>query len=338
MSKKEMARSLWDMSFGDNIQFTNLYFERRYTDENTVAIYDGEQMISVLQLLPYPFLWKETELDSAYISGACTHAEFRNRGAMHQLLKDSLSKLAKENTPICTLIPAEEWLFDYYAKSGFETLFYNAHYNLELTDLKNTPEVVVTFSTELTQEMFQYLDKKNRERHTVLLHTTQDMEVVMADLQQSGGIIFIAREKRAIVGLAFAYFDTDRKTVVHYELVSDNCLIKQEIFKVAAKHFNTTKITAIAPPYHIEGEPFGMLRIVLALPLLEVFAKANPKYTDKFVLEDVIITENNGTYIISNGSVVFDKRKDNADKSIDINELAQLLFSESEAYMSLMLD
>ena len=338
MNKKEMARSLWDMSFGDNVQFTDLYFKKRYTDENTVAIYDGEQMISVLQLLPYPLLWNNTELDSGYISGACTHLEYRNKGAMHQLLKDSLNKLAKENTPICTLIPAEEWLFDYYAKSGFETIFYNAHYNLELTELEINPEIIVSSTTDFTKKLYTYLDKKNRERNTVILHTTQDMEVVTTDLKESGGILFIARNKRNIVGLAFAYFDTDSETVVLYELVSENCSIKQEISKAAAKYFNTTKVRIIAPPYHIEGKPFGMLRIVLAIPLLKIFAKANPKFTDKFLLKDAIIAENSGTYSINNGVVDFSKENIDTDKTISINELAQLLFGESNAYMSLMLD
>ena len=55
MKKKEKAKELWEICFNDNPLFTELYFQKRYTDENTISIMDGERMTSVLQLLSYPF-------------------------------------------------------------------------------------------------------------------------------------------------------------------------------------------------------------------------------------------------------------------------------------------
>lgn len=338
MKKKEMARKLWEMCFDDNPEFTDLYFRERYTDENTIAVFEEDEMISVLQLLPYPFLWKNVELDSAYISGACTHGQHRNKGAMHKLLADSLNHLAKTNVPICTLIPAEEWLFDYYQKSGFETLFYNAHYNFDLPSLEMKDDIIVTFSKDFCEESYTYFDSKMRERETVILHPKEDMEVVLADLTQADGAIFTARKDRKLVGIAFAYADNKSKTVFINEILTDECSIKQEIFKAVAKYYGYNKVSAIAPAYHLPKQKFGMLRVVLALPLLRIYAKSNPDWSDRFILEDALVPENNGTYTIEKGRVNFEPTLKKKIKKINSNDLAVMLFKDSEAYMSLMLD
>lgn len=340
MTKKEEARKLWEMCFDDFPGFTELYFRKRYTDDNTIAVYHDKEMISVLQLLPYPFHFLNQTVDSAYISGACTHVEYRKKGAMHELLVKSLTHLAQTNIPICTLIPAEDWLFGYYQKTGFETVFYNSTPELHLADLTTKDEIVVSFNDELDEQTFAYFDQKTRDRKAVLLHTLQDMEVVMEDLLMAKGKLFIARQHKEIVGLILAFYDAKQKTVYINEVLANNCTIKQELFKGAAKYFGSSIIKVVSPAHHLPKQPFGMLRIVLALPLLEVFAKANPEWKELLIIEDTIVKENKGTYKIQDGKVDFSPRQTTSKKArkISINELALELFENLNPYMSLMLD
>lgn len=339
MTKKEEARKLWEMCFDDFPGFTELYFKKRYTDQNTIAVYRDDQMVSVLQLLSYPFYFLNQTSKSAYISGACTHIDYRNKGAMHQLLVESLKHLNQTNVPICTLIPAEEWLFGYYQKTGFETLFYNSKFELQLPNLITNDDVVVSFNNNFDAQTYEYFNKMTRQRKAVLLHPEKDMEVVMDDLIMAEGKLFIARKHTQILGLLFAYFDPTQKTIYVNEVLADNCDIKQELFKGAAKYFGSDKLMVTAPAYHLPKQPFGMLRIVQALPILKVFAQANPSWQDEFILEDSIIGENQGTYKIEKSRVSFSsKRSKKVIKELNINELAIELFDKLNPYMSLMLD
>lgn len=63
------------------------------------------------------------DIHTAYISGACTHPDYRNRGVMHELLSQAFARMLHNNVALSTLIPAEPWLFDYYARSGYAPVF-----------------------------------------------------------------------------------------------------------------------------------------------------------------------------------------------------------------------
>ena len=59
------------------------------------------------------------DIHTAYISGACTHPDYRNQGVMHELLSQAFARMLHNNVALSTLIPAEPWLFDYYGRSGY---------------------------------------------------------------------------------------------------------------------------------------------------------------------------------------------------------------------------
>lgn len=339
MKKKEKAKELWEICFNDNPLFTELYFQKRYTDENTISIMDGERMTSVLQLLSYPFKFHGQIVPSSYISGACTHPDYRKKGIMHQLLEKSCKQLQDKNIPICTLIPANDNLFIYYQKSGFETVFFNTAYNLDLPKEKKDSDIVVTFYDQFNQKSYNYFDKRMNEIPAVILHTKEDFEVILADLRLAQGQVFTAHKGRDIVGIALAYYDTEDKSIHVNEILADSRAIQHELFHTMYKYFGTKSLYVISPPLSNKKEKFGMLRIIQVKPILEIFAKALPKWKDEFFVEDPLLSKNEGFYTIKEGIVSFKKtKKQETHTVLSINELATKLFMNLEPYMSLMLD
>ena len=116
---REKVKNLWKLCFNDSEEFTELYFRLRYNNDINIAIPSGEEVIASLQMLPYPMTFEGEDIHTAYISGACTHPDYRNRGVMHELLSQAFARMLHNNVALSTLIPAEPWLFDYYGRSGY---------------------------------------------------------------------------------------------------------------------------------------------------------------------------------------------------------------------------
>ena len=112
---KEKVKALWKLCFEDSEAFIEMYFRLRYNNEVNIAIESGDEVISALQMLPYPMTFCGKQIQTSYISGACTHPDYRGKGVMKELLSQALTKMLHNNVILSTLIPAEPWLFDYYA-------------------------------------------------------------------------------------------------------------------------------------------------------------------------------------------------------------------------------
>lgn len=121
--EKTKVKELWQLCFHDDERFVNLLFDNLYRDENTICFEKGGKVTTALQMLPYCISFGETSLDVSYISGAATRPEYRNRGLMGRLLKESFEIMRSRNIPLSALIPAESWLYDYYASKGYASVF-----------------------------------------------------------------------------------------------------------------------------------------------------------------------------------------------------------------------
>ena len=69
---KEQVKALWKICFDDSEEFVEMYFRLRYKTEVNVAIQSGDEVISALQMLPYPMTFGGETVQTSYISGACT--------------------------------------------------------------------------------------------------------------------------------------------------------------------------------------------------------------------------------------------------------------------------
>ena len=61
----------------------------RYKDEVNRVIREDGKIISALQMIPYPMTFCDEVISTSYISGACTHPDYRKHGAMKRLLKET---------------------------------------------------------------------------------------------------------------------------------------------------------------------------------------------------------------------------------------------------------
>ena len=120
---KQEVRRMWKICFDDTEEFMDLYFSEKYRNENTLIYFEKNQAVASLQILPYRFTFYGEEIPVAYISGACTLPKFQGRGYMGKLMATAFELMREREILLSILVPAEKWLYDFYAKLGYEKVF-----------------------------------------------------------------------------------------------------------------------------------------------------------------------------------------------------------------------
>lgn len=339
MSIKKQVKELWKLCFNDSEAFTELYFRHRYNEEVNLVLEDKKKVVSAMQLLPYPMkLWGEV-IPTAYVSGACTHPDYQGQGAMKELLTQSFTQMHKQQVPISTLIPAEPWLFNYYARMGYAPVFHYSLHNFPAEALSPQEGVEVRAHTSFQEEEYSYLAKKMAERPCCVQHTEEDYRVVLADLELAGGAVITARSNGAVTGIAFAV--PEARTLHVKEVFAEDKETEAHLLYEGSKLHNSQLLSITTPctSGSTSKIALGMARIINAPAIVSLYAAAHPGQEVSFELQDPQIPSNNGYYHLSEGACRYSsKPAGDTYQEMSINGLTQLLFAPCNPYMSLMLN
>lgn len=118
-----LVRQMWKTCFGDADDFLDILFKYKYKNENTLIYFEGDEAVASLQMLPYTITFYGREIPFAYLAGLCTLPEYRRKGYMDQLIHKAHSVIAGRRIPLSILVPADDWLYGFYEKYGYETVF-----------------------------------------------------------------------------------------------------------------------------------------------------------------------------------------------------------------------
>ena len=113
--KKELS-SLWQITFLEDSQVIERFFENVFKDVITPVIKIDGEIASSLFLLPCSI----GNYKGKCVYCAMTKYSHRGKGYMKDLLDFSYDYCKENSFDFLFLVPAEESLFDYYARCGFE--------------------------------------------------------------------------------------------------------------------------------------------------------------------------------------------------------------------------
>lgn len=339
MTIKEKVKELWKLCFNDTEEFIEMYFRMRYKNERNMVIESGDEVISALQMLPYPMTFCGEVVQTSYISGACTHPDYRGNGAMRELLSQSFTRMYRNGVHFSTLIPAEPWLFDYYARMGYASVFRNSTKEIIVPDFIPSKEISVEAIGECRMDVYLYLDRKMRERPCCIQHTYEDFEVIMADIILSDGILFVARKENNICGVAIIY--RGGQQLVINELFVDTKDVEYSMLHYIRQFTGCKHMIQLLPP--IEGEQpqhqLGMARIINAKEVLQMYAAAYPEDEMQIALQDKQLSANSGYYYLCKGKCMYSaERLPGTHIQMNISELTDRILQSLNPYMSLMLN
>jgi predicted acetyltransferase len=306
-----------------------------------IAIQSDNKIVSALQMIPYPMSFCGTSIQTSYISGACTHPDYRKRGIMRELLSKAFARMYSDGVFISTLIPEEPHLVDYYTRMGYASVFNYSKRIFSLAEIpptnKNLP--IIEHTTEYREDIYNYLNQKISGRSCCIQHTEADFKVVLADLFLSkGGVFYAIGPGKAIEGIAIAIAGGD--TLYFSELVAESQEIENELLRQAAIMCGCTRLHITIPPIEaLKPFPFGMARIIDAKGVLNLYAVLHPEVEMDIELHDSFLSPNNGHYYLCNGKCTVSKDKSQRTPlRLTINELTEKILGEMQPYMSLMIN
>ncbi len=337
MHTKEETKDLWKLCFNDSDAFIDLYFSQRYKDDINVCIRQDNKVVAALQMIPYPMTCMGKVIPTSYISGACTHPDYRKQGLMRCLLHDTHRRMWQSGAMLSTLIPAEEWLFDYYAKSGYASVF---AYEEKAMLIEGFGEDVPIYKVEACETPdsahYHYFNTKMSERPCCIQHTEEDFRVIIEDLILDGGHLYIACESDHIVGMMFALPDGDTLRVK--ESLTDDDEVQNTLVRKAAHDLSLSQMRAVAYPPAC-GRYLGMARVLNVFGMLQLWAQHHPDESWCLQVEgDESIPENNDCYTIENGRCLRGRLPRHNYQRYTIAELTQALLESERPFMSLMLN
>lgn len=341
MTIKEQVKVLWKQCFHDSDEFIDFYFQKRYTDDLNSCAEADDRVIAALQRIPYSLTYEGMEMPVAYISGACTDSAYRNKGVMRQLLAEAHRRMYREGIMFSTLIPAEEWLKGYYARSGYANCFSQGKKLLTASSLpvdnfsKLLRIVEIAPGSTLCSDAFLFFNHFQSSQEAYIQHDWEDFHIILTDLQLSGGSLWGAFQGDILEGLCFCFPDGDTLKVT--ELISAEKQVAWALVKFLLSHYQVAQAECLGQ----EGDVFyelGMARIIHVEAMLRLLAGTYRGNLYIKVEGDEAIPENNGWYNLEEGHYSSGKQEDKAYQVVSIGELTRLLFEGKHPYMSLMLN
>lgn len=340
MSTKEQVKALWKLCFDDEDDFVDMYFNLRYTGDVNIAIRRDNKIVSAFQMIPYPMTFCGTSIQTSYISGACTHPEYRKKGIMRELLSQAFTQMYSNGVFVSTLIPEKPHLVDYYTHMGYASVFNYSKRILSLAEISPTNKnLPIECTTGYREDIYKYLNQKISQRPCGIQHTEADFKVVLADLFLSKGNVFYTTGKgKKIDGIAIAIAEGD--TLYISELFAESREIESELLRQAATMCGCTQLHITIPPIGtLESFPFGMARIIDAKGVLSLYAALHPEIETDIELHDSFLFPNNGYYYLCNGKCIVSKDKSQTTPlRLTINELTERILGGMQPYMSLMIN
>lgn len=339
MKKQEEVMNLWRICFNDTEDFVRFYFERKYHEQDTAVCIENDQVVSALQMLPYPMTWHGKTVMTSYISGACTHPSSRSKGLMRKLLTEAFLTMKNRKNAFSILIPQEPRLFEYYKQAGYAPVLAYTPENYYLSVRNDNPSVLFPERKDLDiHELYSYFNSQMGKRENCVQHPLEDFKTILDDLYLSGGSLLLLKDKKgATKGMAFALPCPDK--VLINELLYGHDDEKEALLQAAAHRWEKGEIECRVPA--IPGKKTitrGMARIIDVPQALSVYASTHPRKTLFLQIEDPDIPSNNGYYRLMNGHVFRTGAGiHKTDHHLHIGELTQLLF-ENPGYISLMLE
>lgn len=121
--------ALWQTCFGDPASYSEPILT--HPEIRTFAAYVDGTPAAMLCALPAALVDEcGGEAPCAYLYAVCTHPAFRRRGLSSGLLAFAEEALRRAGFSCTALVPANEKLFEFYQKNGYQTVFYQKKYEI----------------------------------------------------------------------------------------------------------------------------------------------------------------------------------------------------------------
>ncbi|MDR1629188.1 MAG: GNAT family N-acetyltransferase [Oscillospiraceae bacterium] len=134
--EEPQLKALWKTVFGDSDTVIDAFFATLYDPQTTLVARNGGAVVSALYLLDCGLSVLKKTYASFYLYAAATLPGFRGRGLMAELLSAAKEFALRRKKEFICLYPAEDSLYDFYQKHGYEPVFKTKEISLKGTSVR----------------------------------------------------------------------------------------------------------------------------------------------------------------------------------------------------------
>lgn len=127
-TQRELVK-LWSEVFGDEEGYIKLILPY-LTHFDCYAIEEKGEIVSAMYLLPCHIKCGNKVYNGRYLYAAATYEKSRKNGYMSTLIREAIEEL-RDRIDFISLVPANEGLYSYYSRFGFEAVMRNFRTELE---------------------------------------------------------------------------------------------------------------------------------------------------------------------------------------------------------------
>lgn len=118
-------KQLWHTCFGDEMSYINLFFDGLFQPLDMVVLLEEGRAVSMAALIPTAMTVGGESMPITYLYAMCTHPDCRGRGLGRALLDFAAEHARLRGSLAIALVPADQGLFHFYSRAGYETAFWN---------------------------------------------------------------------------------------------------------------------------------------------------------------------------------------------------------------------
>jgi len=166
------VKKLWKNVFRDTDAFINQFFYHLYNDNILIAKIKYK-IIAMAALLPATFVLEGKEYRMRYVYACTTDSFFRGKGIMSKILDKVFEEIEGRGEDGLFLLPANNALYDFYRKNGFQKFFYHDRQEYVFHDFAEKKNDLYQIQKISAEEYYylrnSYLQNKNA-NHYPLSH------------------------------------------------------------------------------------------------------------------------------------------------------------------------
>jgi predicted acetyltransferase len=185
-------KTLWRDVFQEEEAYLDAFFEKLFKGENALLYEEDGRIAAALHMVPYSMIVDEVEHPLLYLYAIGTLPEYRGKGYAGEITREALRVAEDRGYSAAFLVPAEESLFLWYERMGFETVFYKTTIRLEIKDYLSLPSLVSegtwkAFKTSNPQELWDLYRTGPYYQDNWVRLTREQNDFFLEELFRTGG-------------------------------------------------------------------------------------------------------------------------------------------------------
>ena len=246
-------KALWARCFGDDPGYIDRYFEDLFLPEHMAVCAEDSGPVSMVAFLPCTLRTPSGDAPCAYLYAMATHPQYQGLGLGQQLLRFAYHYARhSRGWAGLTLVPADEGLFRFYAKTDYRTAFY---YQSVSWDGAAHPGAGAV--SPISPEEYRRLRERLLKGVVHLDHSLPFLTHLDREVRRTGGGLFRLTLEGGEPGCAVTERGEDGGWHIKELLAPQSQL--QAALASLAHHLNAPAVTARIPVSDPEqARPFGM--------------------------------------------------------------------------------